>query len=115
MLNTILKHLTPNQLVELYYRLLALERAWELLLFPAVWSLRVNHPYGKSTTFMRETWVGPFCLRVWTNPKSVTHPPLSLARELKLGRRRENVQARQPASHLRALQVPGALPHRARD
>lgn len=89
MLKQILKHLTPNQLVEFYYRLRGLERAWELLLFPTIWSFRVNHPYGKpqyTGVFMRETWVGPLCLRIWTNPKSVTHPPFALARALTLDR-----------------------------
>lgn len=86
-LKTILKYLpTPNNLIALYYAALGIERAWEVVVFPTVWSFRVNHAYGKRTTFMRETWVGPVCLRVWANAKSVTHAPFSLARELKLDR-----------------------------
>jgi len=53
-------------------------RRWELIVFPKIWYLWINRPYGKfGSPFLRETWIGPFCLKVWADPRSVgslSHP-----------------------------------------
>lgn len=52
-------------------------RRWELIVFVRIWRFEINKAYGRYRTFLRKTWIGPFCLKVWSNPKSissVSHP-----------------------------------------
>jgi len=49
-------------------------RRWELLIFldRHLWHWHVNRAVGKYKPFLWETWLGPFCFRVWRDPRSVS-------------------------------------------
>ena len=50
-------------------------RNWEIIIYPLrYWQFYIAKPFGKPTEFLTETWIGPFCLRVWTNPLSAGNP-----------------------------------------
>jgi len=49
-------------------------RNWEIIIFPLrCWQFHIARPFG-IPKFLVETWIGPFCLRVWTDPRSVGSP-----------------------------------------
>jgi len=56
------------------------KRRWEIIIFPTIWNFWIHKPYGAKyhkTPFLRETWIGPICLKIWEDPRSVgslSHP-----------------------------------------
>ena len=49
-----------------------MKRRWELLVFVHIWHFWIWRGYGLRTPFMWETWIGPICLRVWADPRSIS-------------------------------------------
>ena len=46
-------------------------RNWEIIIYPLrYWQFYIARPFGKPTRFLTKTWIGPFCLFVWTDPRS---------------------------------------------
>lgn len=48
------------------------KRRWEVIIFP-FWEFHIYRPFGGKygPVFLRETWIGPFCFRLWSDPRSV--------------------------------------------
>lgn len=47
-------------------------RRWEIIMFP-YWQFHIHKSFGDKygPAFLKETWVGPFCFRLWSDPRSV--------------------------------------------
>ena len=58
------------------------KRRWEIVIYRHVWMFHVHKPFGRFGVFLRETWIGPFCLKIWTDPRSAHPKWIRLAKEV---------------------------------
>jgi len=55
-------------------------RRWEVIFFPyPYWHFHILKRYGKYKHFLTETWLGPICIRVWSDPKAAHTKPFRKA------------------------------------
>jgi len=60
-----------------------MKRRWELMIWTDrfYWRYHIDKPFGGPGR-CRETWIGPFCFRVWSKPQYVS----SVSRPIQLVR-----------------------------